>query len=160
MIVVVMAAIGGVVLYELGVWAWSWQALVVAVSLAIVVPIALSDARSTVGRPRYALTSRRVLVIKNAAGKAPKIEERELLETVKMRLARGRHGFGTIIFEKKTRIAGNTVETYEFSFKHIADAEAVFAQIAAARQNCFAASAPKPSLPNSALALQDGAQPG
>jgi len=156
---VVMAAIGGLILYELGIWSWAWQALVFAASAAIVVPIALSDARSAVGRPRYALTNRRVLVISSAAGKTPEVEDRELPETVKMRLARGRNGFGTIVFEKMTRFTGDNTDTYEFSFKHIADAEAVFGQIAAARQSYIAASAPKPSAPT-ALALQDGAQPG
>lgn len=159
MIPVVMAAIGGFVLYELGIWSWVWQALVLAASAAIVVPIALSDARSAVGRLHYALTSRRILVISSAAGKTPKVEDRELPETAKMRLVRGRDGFGTIVFEKMTRFTGDNVDTYEFSFRHIADAEAVFGQISAARQGYFAVSAPKPSMPTS-LTVQDRAQPG
>ena len=59
-----------------------------------------------------------------------------LLETRSMRLKRGRNGFGTIIFEKITRLTGalgQDWETYEFSFQHIADVEMVFGLIQAAR---------------------------
>lgn len=38
-----------------------------------------------------------------------------------------------IIFEKKTCLVGQAVETYEFSFKHIADAKAVCGLIQAAQ---------------------------
>ncbi len=158
-LVVLASAAGGTVLVLNGWWTPIWQALILVAVAAISYPLARMSYARTARKSRYALTSRRVLVISNAAGKTPKVEDRELPETKTMRLARGRNGFGTVIFEKKTRIVGHTVETYEFSFKHIVDAEAVLAQIVAARQSYFAASAPKPSAPSS-LALQDGAQPG
>lgn len=157
--VVLLSGAGGIVLALNGWWTPVWQALIVVTVAAVGYPLARLSYAHTARNRRYALTSRRVILIKNAAGKTPKIEERELPETAKMRLARGRNGFGTIVFEKKTRVVGNTVETYEFSFKHIADAEAVFGQIASARQSCFAASAPQPSMPTS-LTVQDRAQPG
>lgn len=158
-LVVLASAAGGTILFLNGWWSPVWQALVVVGAAAIGYSLARLGYARTARNRRYALTSRRVFVIKNAAGKTPKIEERELPETDKMWLARERNGFGTIVFEKKTRIVGNTVETYEFSFKHIADAEAVFGQIAAARQRCFAASALRPTVPVS-LTVQDRAQPG
>ncbi len=90
--------------------------------------------RSSAGR-KYALTNKRVLFLKKS-GKYSTLEEREIWETRAMRLIRGKAGFGTIIFEKKTHVVshgqGASVETYELSFKHIPDAESVFAQIAEA----------------------------
>lgn len=50
-----------------------------------------------------------------------------------MRLKRGRNGFGTIIFEKITRLVGQDLETYEFSFQQVADVEAVYGLIRAAQ---------------------------
>ena len=158
--IALVSVLGGAFLFINGGWSPLLQALIVAGVSTAVYPITRFSYFRTARNRRYTLTSQRVIVVKGADRPKPKTEERELPETAKMRMGRGHDGFGMIIFEKKTRIVGHTVETYEFSFKHIADAEAVFAQIAAARQNCFAASAPKPSLPNSALALQDGAQPG
>lgn len=83
------------------------------------------------------MTNRRVLIIKNMSSSKPQIEERELPETQAMRLKHGRDGLGTIIFEKKTRFVwtgqSGTIETYEFSFKHIANAEAVYGLIQAAQ---------------------------
>lgn len=146
-LIVLASAAGGIALFLNGWWTPLWQGLTFAVIAATGYSLARLSYAHTARNRRYALTSRRVLVIKNAGTTHPKIEERELPETAKMRLARGRNGFGTVVFEKKTRVVGNTVETYEFSFKHIADAEAVFGQIGAARQNYFAASAPKPAVP-------------
>lgn len=86
---------------------------------------------------RYVLTNQRVLVVKGASGPRSHTEERELWETAAMKLKAGRDGFGTVIFEKKTRFVwhgqSGTVETYEFSFKHVADAQSVFEKIEAAR---------------------------
>lgn len=158
-LVVLLSGAGGIVLALNGGWTPLWQGIITVAIAAIGYPLARLCYTHTARNRRYALTSRRVLVIKNASNTHPKIEERELPETAKMRLARRRSGFGTIVFEKKMRVVGNTVETYGFSFKHIADAETVFAQIAAARQNYFAASAPQTTVPAS-LTLQDRAQPG
>ena len=133
----VMAAIGGGILWLFWTWTWLWQALILIVSAAVVFLTARSNASNPVGRPEYALTNRRVLVIKPRRNSPPLVEERELAETAGMRLTRGRDGFGTIVFEKKTRFVwhgqSGTVETYEFSFQHVAHAEAVFDQIRAAR---------------------------
>ncbi len=136
-IAVVMAAIGGWILSWFGGWTWLWQTLIFVGSSAVVAAVARSDYRSPNG-PRYVLTSQRVLVLHGMKqGQPTKTEERELWETAAMKLKAGRDGFGTVIFEKKTRFVwhgqSGTVETYEFSFKHIADAGAVFAQIQAAR---------------------------
>lgn len=132
----VLAAVGGGILSLFAGWTWPWQALILAASFAVVLPVARSDARTPGKRPEYALTDRRVLVIHNPQHRQPNVEERELPETADMRLVPGRDGYGTVIFEKKTRFVwhgqSGTVETYEFSFKHIADAKAVFAQVRAA----------------------------
>jgi hypothetical protein len=132
-LVLLLSGAGGIVLALNGCWTLLWQALFFVVIAAFGYPLARLGYAQTARNRRYALTSRRVLIIKEASTKTPKIEERELPETAKMRLVRGRNGFGTIVFEKKTRIAGNTVETYEFSFQHIADAEAVLEQVCEAR---------------------------
>ena len=141
----VMAAIGGFVLWGFGVWTWVWQILTFGGSLAIVFPIARRDSLAGSGRPMYVLTNRRVFVVKDAGNRGQEIEERELPELVNTRLKRGKNGFGTIIFEKKTRFIGTgrggTIETYEFSFEHIADAEAVSILIQAAQAGYSAASA-------------------
>ena len=136
-IALVMAAIGGWVLSWFGGWTWLWQALILGGSGAVVAAVTRSDYRSPNG-PRYALTSQRVLVLHGMKqGQPTKSEERELWETAAMKLKAGRDGFGTVIFEKKTRFVwhgqSGTVETYEFSFKHVADAQSVFEQIEAAR---------------------------
>ena len=128
----VMAAIGGAILYEIGQWTWLWQGLIFAVSLAVVIPVANSDRKSPTGKPSYALTNQRVLIV-TLSPSEPQIMERELPETRNMRLKRGRDGFGTIIFEKITRLVGKDLETYEFSFQHIADAETVYGLIQAAQ---------------------------
>lgn len=59
----VMAVIGGAILYEGGQWSWLWQGLIFAGSLVIVVPVALSDRKSPAARPSYALTNQRVLIL-------------------------------------------------------------------------------------------------
>ncbi len=128
----VMAAIGGAILYEIGQWSWLWQGLIFAGSLVIVVPIANSDRKSPAARPSYALTNQRVLILMLSPS-GPQIMERELPETRNMRLKRGQNGVGTIIFEKITRLVGQDLETYEFSFQQIADVEAVYGMIQAAQ---------------------------
>ena len=120
----VMAAIGGAILCEIGQWSWLWQSLIFIGSLVVVIPIANSDRKSPAARPSYALSNRRVLIITLSAS-GPQIMERELLKTRNMRLKHGRNGFGTIIFEKITRLVGQDLETYKFSFQHITDVETV-----------------------------------
>lgn len=137
MMALVMAAIGGGVLHEIAMWTWLGQGLIFAFSLAIVFPIANRDRRSPTTRTSYALTDQRVLIIGSMNKPELEIQERELPETQAMRLKHGRASIGTIIFEKKTRFMwtgqSGTVETYEFSFKHITDAEAVYGLIQAAQ---------------------------
>lgn len=136
-LIVVLSAAGGVALFLNGWWSVMWQILILLGLAAAGYALTWYGCAKTANNRRYALTNQRVLVVKGANGSRPQTEERELRETAAMKLKAGRDGFGTVIFEKKTRFVwhgqGGTVETYEFSFKHIADAQAVFAQIQTAR---------------------------
>lgn len=137
-LIVLVSLLGGDALYLGGWWTPLRQALLTAGVSLVSYPLAWAGTRRGARGREYALTNQRVLVIKDMGGGRRSVEERELRETAGMRLARGRDGFGTIIFEKKTRWVwhgqGATRETYEFSFKHIPEAETVYARIAAARQ--------------------------
>lgn len=134
---IVFSAMAGVFLSLRGGWTPLWQGLILVGFVAACYAIAWFEGGSMARNLRYILTSQRVLVVKGANGSRPQTDERELRETAAMKLKAARDGFGTVIFEKKTRFVwhgqSGTVETYEFSFKHVADAAAVFAQIQTAR---------------------------
>jgi hypothetical protein len=135
-LLIILSGMGGGFLYFWGWWTPLWQALITSSIIAIGYPFAVKDDARSAGNRRYALTNRRVLIINNITSSNPLVSERELPETAGMRLVRGRSGFGTIIFEKKTRFVwsgqSSTIETYEFAFGHVADAEVVFGKIKAA----------------------------
>ena len=114
-------------------WTLFTQVSVLGVAAAVGYPLGWFGYAQTAQDRRYAVTNKRILVVKHVGKPRQTLQERELPETRKMRLKCGRDGIGTIIFEKKTRIVGQTVETYEFSFKHIANAEAVYGLIQAAQ---------------------------
>ena len=114
-------------------WTPLAQGAVLGVATAAGYPLGWLGYARTAQDRRYAVTNQRILRVKYPDKPRQAFEERELPETRGMRLKRGRDGFGTLIFEKKTRIVGQTVETYEFSFKHIADAETVYGLIQAAQ---------------------------
>ena len=134
---VVFSAMAGGYLFTQGWWTALWQGLILVGFVAACYAVAWFEGGSMARNRRYILTNQRVLVVKNANALHLQTDERELRETAAMKLKAGRDGFGTVLFEKKTRFVwhgqSGTVETYEFSFKHVADAPAVFAQIQTAR---------------------------
>lgn len=136
-VAVVFSSLAGIFLALRGGWTPLWQGLIFASLAAACYAVAWFEGGSMARNRRYILTNQRVLVVKGANGPRPQTDERELWETAAMKLKAGRDGFGTVIFEKKTRFVwhgqSGTVETYEFSFKAVADAQAVFAQIQTAR---------------------------
>lgn len=136
-VAVVFSSLAGIFLALRGGWTPLWQGLIFVGLAAACYALAWFEGGSMARNRRYVLTNQRVLVVKGANGSRPQTEERELWETAAMKLKAGRDGFGTVIFEKKTRFVwhgqSGTVETYEFSFKHVADAQSVFEQIQAAR---------------------------
>lgn len=117
-------------------WTPLGQALAFLPALALY-PVWRIGTMRKVYTTQYVLTSRRVLVLKGRGSGPRSVEERALAETAAMRLEKLKNGTGTIVFERHSHWVwhgqSGHKETYEYSFQHIADVQAVFGQIAAAR---------------------------
>ena len=129
----------GTFLEATGQWTPLGQSLAFLPALALY-PVWKAGTLRKVYATDYVLTNRRVLILKGSGRGLRVLEERLLAETAGMtleRMKRDKSGVGTIVFERHSHWVwhgqGGHKETYECSFRLVADAQAVYGKIAAAR---------------------------